>query len=263
MANVSDSVKERLTGAIILVALMVLLVPELLTGPVRPAPVPASTATSPEEPPLRSYTIDLADDSRAHGTAATPPQSSGAPADSTAANPPSISEQAADGGAEVTQATAPDAALGKTSDETKPPVTDQTAQAAASEFAEKPHPQEKRGASSAAASVTSGAATSSTGGPRAGTAATTSAVMPSAAMHADSTTGWVVQLGVFASRPNAERLAEQLKGKGFKVSVSESPGGGRKLFRVRAGPVGDRTAAQELAAKLRGAGAVATVVPRT
>ena len=254
MANVSDSVKERLTGAIILVALMVLLVPELLTGPVRPAPVPVSTATSPEEPPLRSYTIDLADDSRAHGTAATPPQSSGAPADSTAANPPSISEPAADGGAEVTQATAPDAALGKTSDDAKPPVADQTAQAAASEATEKPRPQEKR----AAASAPSGAATSSPSGPRSATPATTSA-----ATHADSTTGWVVQLGVFASRPNAERLAEQLKGKGFKVSVSESPGGGRKLFRVRAGPVGDRTAAQELAAKLRSAGAAATVVPRT
>jgi DedD protein len=56
-------VKERLTGAIILVALIVLLVPELLTGPVRSALRANPLASSSEEPPLRSYTIKLADDS--------------------------------------------------------------------------------------------------------------------------------------------------------------------------------------------------------
>ena len=58
--------KERLTGAIILVVLIVLLVPELLSGPKGPAATPpAAGAASPssEEPPLRSYTINLGDDS--------------------------------------------------------------------------------------------------------------------------------------------------------------------------------------------------------
>jgi cell division septation protein DedD len=45
--------KQRLTGAVILVALFVLLVPELLTGPTS-AIVPAN-----EEEGLRRYTIDL------------------------------------------------------------------------------------------------------------------------------------------------------------------------------------------------------------
>ncbi|HEY0766760.1 MAG TPA: hypothetical protein VGD47_02275, partial [Steroidobacteraceae bacterium] len=61
--------KERLTGAIILVALIVLLVPELLTGPVRSAPRAAAVTPAAEGAPLRSYTIKLADD--AHSRAAT------------------------------------------------------------------------------------------------------------------------------------------------------------------------------------------------
>ena len=66
--------KERLTGAIILVALIVLLVPELLTGPVRSAPRVAAAASSAEEPPLRSYTINLADDAHPRTTLASGPE---------------------------------------------------------------------------------------------------------------------------------------------------------------------------------------------
>src|SRR5256886_15387711 len=51
---------------------MVLLVPELLTGPIRFAPRTASVAPSAEEPPLRSYTTNLADD--AHSRSAAPPR---------------------------------------------------------------------------------------------------------------------------------------------------------------------------------------------
>jgi DedD protein len=51
-------VKERLTGAVILVTLIVLLVPELLTGP---GPGRAQPAAAAGEPPMRSYTIDLVD----------------------------------------------------------------------------------------------------------------------------------------------------------------------------------------------------------
>ena len=61
--------KERLTGAIILVALIVLLVPELLTGPVRSAPRANPLASSTEEPPLRSYTIKLADEAHPRSAA--------------------------------------------------------------------------------------------------------------------------------------------------------------------------------------------------
>ena len=73
-------VKERLTGAIILVALVVLLVPELLTGPGRSAPDPSHAG----EAPLRSYTVNLGDGGgiRQHAApvAVAPPETSPAPA---------------------------------------------------------------------------------------------------------------------------------------------------------------------------------------
>src|SRR5262249_2256902 len=52
-------VKERLTGAIILVAVLVLLVPELLTGPESWTPAKPAGADGAQ---LRSYTIDLQED---------------------------------------------------------------------------------------------------------------------------------------------------------------------------------------------------------
>lgn len=52
--------KERLTGALILVALLVILVPEILPGPVADRPageeVPAPAA---DGPPLRTYSLEL------------------------------------------------------------------------------------------------------------------------------------------------------------------------------------------------------------
>ena len=60
-----DHLKERLTGAFILVAIVVLLVPEMFRG--RPTVNIDRGSSSLEGPPLRSYTIDLRD------TAAQPP----------------------------------------------------------------------------------------------------------------------------------------------------------------------------------------------
>jgi DedD protein len=69
--------KQRLTGAVILVALFVLLVPELLTGPHEDA-APAST---PAEDGLRNYTIEL-------DTPANPVQPMSAAPESAVALPP-------------------------------------------------------------------------------------------------------------------------------------------------------------------------------
>ena len=51
-------VKERLTGAVILVALVVLLVPELLSGPGNSGTAATQRA---DQPPLRSFTFSLAE----------------------------------------------------------------------------------------------------------------------------------------------------------------------------------------------------------
>jgi DedD protein len=48
--------KERLTGGVILVVLLVFLVPELLTGP---RPAPPTVPVQPDQAPMRSYTMEL------------------------------------------------------------------------------------------------------------------------------------------------------------------------------------------------------------
>jgi len=180
-------VKERLTGAIILVGLVVVLVPELLNGPIRPAARVRGPASA-EEPPLRSYTINLADESRGgSGTFALKPAGSSSPAP--AAEPPPTSL---------------------------------------------PQPLSAR--------------------------ATPAAPAPSASTTpAASGAGYVVQLGSFASRSNAQRLAQQVHGLGYTVSVSRGTTG-RHLYRVRVGPARERAAAEELAAQLRTQGHAGAVV---
>jgi cell division septation protein DedD len=189
-------VKERLTGAMILVALIVLLVPELLTGPIRSGSRGAAVASSTEEAQLRSYTINLADDAHAH-SAATAASGPAQPAPLAAPAPaPTDPPQAASAPPPV--------------DAVPPPPSAPVAKAPA-QRAPAPTPP-------------------STSAPPA-------------------SSGWVVQLGSFASEANAERLAQQLRAQGFPVSVSQSASG-RHLYRVRAGPVREHAAAIRLAQKL-------------
>ena len=199
--------KERLTGAIILVALIVLLVPELLTGPVRSAPRSAAVASSIEEPPLRSYTITLAEEPRVRGASM-----HGAPEQPTPLPP------------------APAAAVS-------------SAPAAPSAGTSAPAP----------ANVSAAAPPEHRAAPPAGAA--------SPAGGAETSGAYMVQLGGFASRANAERLAKQVRGQGFTVSVSQSSSG--HLYRVRVGPARDRAAAGELAQQLRAHGhGGGTIVPK-
>jgi len=72
---------------------------------------------------------------------------------------------------------------------------------------------------------------------------------------------YVVQLGSFANRANAERLAQQVHALGYPVGVSRGTTG-RRLYRVQVGPTRDRAAAEQLAAKLRMQGQRGAVVPK-
>ncbi len=202
--------KERLTGAIILVALIVLLVPEVLTGPIRSAPHTAAVTPSGEGAPLRSYTINLSDEAHPRN----------ADAGSAAPEPP-VPLEAAPASAPPVEA-APR--------ETRP--------AAAPQGAPPPEPSAPPPAKRVTTPATSGPA-SGEGGPG----------------------GWVVQLGSFAQHTNAERLARQVRARGFKVSVSQDSSG-RRLYRVRVGPGQDRAAATQLAAQLHAAGHSGAIVPK-
>lgn len=66
--------------------------------------------------------------------------------------------------------------------------------------------------------------------------------------------GWAVQLGSFARRENATRLAKELQEKGFSSYLEPLNSGGRTLHRVRVGPVGQREAAAKLASRLAASG---------
>ncbi|MBV8496608.1 MAG: SPOR domain-containing protein [Gammaproteobacteria bacterium] len=236
--------KERLTGAVILVALIVLLVPALLTGPVRPAPGAAASAPASGEPPLRSYTIDLTDDAHARDGAAPAsgpqqprPLESGTAPVPAAADAPSPEPQRL---ATPPQSTPP----GATPQETAPAMASPAAKTQAATPAAKP--------------------------PRATPAPRPQpgAVAARAAHPAPATTGgvstpgtWMVQLGSFANRANADRLAHQLRAQGFTVSVSQGSTG-RRLYHVRAGPARDHAAALELAGQLRARGHAGAIVPR-
>ncbi|MBV8404475.1 MAG: SPOR domain-containing protein [Gammaproteobacteria bacterium] len=200
--------KERLTGAIILVALIVLLVPELLSGPVRSAPRAAIAPSSAEEPPLRSYTIKLADEPRARD-------------DSTRNGPDQPAPLPA----------APAAAAAAASPPPAPAATQEPPSGSAAPRATPPaaHP---------APSVTA-ARKGSTG-------------------TAESSGTYLVQLGSFASRANAERLSKKVRAQGFVVSVSQGSPGGH--YRVRVGPAQDHADASELAQQLRAHGHSGTIV---
>ena len=215
-------VKERLTGAIILVALIVLLVPELLTGPVRTTTRAAAVASSPEGPPLLSYTIKLGDDARAR---------SAAPAASGPSQPAPLTASAA---ADPAGTAAPPAPAGATT-----PVEPAAPAAAAP-------------ATVAPAAVAPAAATPPPAPAAAGRGGKSAAAAPGA--------GWVVQLGSFASHANAEQLARKVHAQGFTVSVSQGSRG-RRLYRVRVGPVADRPAAMQLAQRLRASGHSGAIVP--
>lgn len=229
---VDTRVKERLTGAIILVAFLVLLVPELLTGPSRSAP--ADHAANVEEgETLRTYTIDLANGSgalRPASASATVPEASSL----TAATPVAVDSEitAAEGTAEHSD-----------------PVT----------------PSNTVASAAPADGSTSGAAGSIERTPARSAAAASEEAAPVArasASEAPPVAGWMVQVGSFASRENADRLARQLKGKGFAAFVKETSNNGRRLYRVRIGPEAERDAAIALRAKLRSAGQPgATVLP--
>jgi DedD protein len=203
-------VKERLVGASILAVLIVLVVPELLSGPV---PVPTTSrlpASTPE--PVRNVTVDLAT------SKAPEPSPFDAPAASSAVTPGAMAASAA-------------------------PSDAVPAAAAPSSAASPPSP------------------------PPASAAPTPVEIAPSlpksTTTTAKATAGhtWAVQLGSFVSRDNADKLARQLRAQGFVVYVLPGGSGPLLRYRVRIGPMPDRSAAAQTVAKLKSLGQVASLVP--
>jgi DedD protein len=199
-------VKERLVGASILVVLIVLIVPELLSGPA-PGPVtPRLPVSAPE--PVRNVTVDLATNK-----APAPEPAAEAAAASSAQPPGTGSGDAASAVAEPTPAPA------------APPAP--------------PAPLPSAPLETIAPPPTSAA----------------TAPKPAAAGH-----NWAVQLGSFASHVNADKLVRKLKAQGFSVYVLSGGSGASLRYRVRVGPMADRGAAAQAAARLKSLGHVGSLV---
>jgi DedD protein len=232
------SVKERLVGASILVLLIVLIVPELLSGPA-PAPVAPVDRSLPASAPeaVRNVTVDLATNRAA-------PQEPILDAAASSVQPAETpSGEAASAAAETSSApTTPSAPL-RPSLSVVPLESEAPAPTTATRG---PTATTATGAAAATATTVTGA----TAVPGA-----KGASAPLAQRHA-----WAVQLGSFASRANADKLVRHLKAQGF--AVYEVPGGsGPSLrYRVRVGPMADRGAASQAAGKLKSLGQTPSLV---
>jgi DedD protein len=219
-----DQLKERLTGAAILVAVVVLLVPELFHG--RP-PAGTGAGASTAGPPVRSVTIDLGDG------AATRPLTENAP------EPPASMAPAAN-----------------------TPGTATVADPAASAATARPAANPVTPAVNAAATTTPPApvanapvANSPVANAKSASVRTTSpapAAASSANSHAGAASGWTVQLGSFSRREFADRMVKDAAARGFTVVVAGPDD--RGLYRVRSAPRPDRAAALALKQKMQASG---------
>jgi DedD protein len=246
---VEIAAKERLTGAIILIGMMVIIVPELFSGRNRASP--ASSGAVPADvdagPPLHTYTMEL-------NSGATPRQT-----DQSALVPQTAAPN------ELAAQPPPKPAVTPAIEDTKPVATKPSEAITAEPSSATPVP--------AVSVATTTKPTATTAKPVAAKPVVPKPVessKPVQARTADTTAPpataaarggkWWAQLGSFSSRDNADRLVKQLRARGYQVEQSAVRSGGKELFRVRAGPVASREAVVALQSKLAAAGHKSTLV---
>lgn len=220
--------KARLIGAAVLVAIAVLLVPELLTGrkPSEQAPVDVKGQRS-----TRSVTIELG--GSPGGVAQPAPERS--PAPSVIGGPPAEDP--------VRRASSPERPAWESA-----PAKDAQAAVVARE------------AGSAPAPVTVEPETKPVPAPA---PVTPPQAAPEPAIAAAATPdqgGWAVQVGAFGAPASARKLVQELESAGYRSYVTSVRRSGKELHRVRVGPAADRADAERLAAKLEERGLPAAVV---
>lgn len=225
--------KERLTGAAILVALIVLIVPELFHGHLSERPGKAASST--DGPPLRSYLIDLGGEhsapmqlgaASARGLPTAPAGTSGSGTEGASAAPGSIPEAAAS-----SPAPAPSAGSAPAASVSRAPSG--------------AGPAEHHARTVVARTAAPGSGAKAVGrSPSSGDAV--------------KATDWSVQLGLYAKRVNAEHMVHVAHTKGFTASFGKPDAKGR--YRVRVAGLTSRSAALTLAARLRAAGLPAAAV---
>jgi DedD protein len=221
-----EALKARLIGAAVLVAIAVLLIPELLSGRKAVEPV-AEQGTGPRG--TRTFTIELGG---APDQSVRSPMTSAPPAAATPA-PAAVVPQADSSRTEPQ----PDA-------EPLPPPGQQVA-------ASQPPPAQSAAPNTVPATSEQTVESPPVGAPPA----------PRPAAAAPAAGGdWVVQVGAFGSADTARKLVKDLVGAGYRAYVSPVQRGGKTLHRVRVGPQADKSSAEQVAQRLKGRGLPATVV---
>jgi DedD protein len=228
-------VKERLVGASILVVLIVLIVPELLSGPAPPPVGVRAPVSAPE--PLRNVTVDLT----------APASSAQLPETQSGTSASAVPGGTASGGSAAVGTAGGDAAGGdKASGGAADSAGSGTGANASPRVAAPPSASPAHAGSSEPLEPAAPAPTK-----------TRTAVVSKAGPGGH---GWSVQLGSFASRTNADKLARQVKAQGFSVYVSSGGSGASVRYRVRTGPMADRGTATQEAAKLKALGHPSSLV---
>jgi DedD protein len=219
-----DALKARLIGATVLVALAVLLIPELLSGrkPVEPAAAQAEAGRG-----TRTFTIELNGASGAPVVTQVPRSPAPTTAPAPLPTPGSDAAQVA-GEASVAGTGTPSAA----SSDGKMAESQPQAASTAPATAPGPRPETDN----------------------------RSAPEPAPAQVIPARGGWAVQVGAFGSADAANKLVRQLQSADFAAYVAPVSRSGKTLYRVRVGPVTERAGAQALVPALKARGLPATVV---
>jgi DedD protein len=221
---VDRHLKERLVGATVLVAAAIILIPPLLDRPPGTSPEGESAATA--DGGMKTYTIDLnapkARDSEAPQDQ--PLEIAPAPQPDREAPPPA--QLPGESSAQIAVQAAP---------QLPPPAQ------AASEVVERKSPPER-----VAEKPVDKPADATTPKP-----AEKPVEKPAEKPAAQPSGGWAVQVASFGVRATSDRIANDLKAKGFSAYVMSVAVKEQTMYRVRVGPVRDRDAAEALLQKVK------------
>jgi len=215
------STKERLTGAIVLVAVAWLVIPVFLDGPEEDGETVRQAVDLPgqEGQPTRTRRIVLEPrPGRDEKITDPPPATRQLPAPS--------GDGGAAAGAQETPASGPEIRAAESETASGPEPEPEPEPVAQDEVSAMPEPEPE----------------------------------PEPEQPAAAGSLWAVQLGSFSNEDNAEGLAADLRDEGFAAFLSRVESGGRTLHRVRVGPQGSREEAEKVAAALARAGQRGQVV---
>jgi len=222
--------KERLVGAAVLIAVAVIMVPEMFSGsgsrdPVGNAATASDASASSDPGQVKTYRIELQ-----HRDTA------------------SVSSESAAQVSPVVADTRADAAAANT-----PPAPAPSAEAASSSSI----PQ---ASSSSSAARAARSASSVVPAIRESTASSASSHAQATPVASATPGGWSIQIGSFATESAAKQVQANVRSEGFSAYLSSVTVGGKVWHRVRVGAYTDKDAAQTALSKLKRNYSQATVV---